>query len=53
MDIQNISNILVSKKILHQNNQSRHSSESGVERESSNQKGIEQPINTTTQTITL
>ena len=43
-----ISNRLVSK-ILHQNTQSRHSSDSEVESESSNQKGIEQPINTSTQ----
>ena len=48
MDTQNISNMLVLKKILHQNIQSRHSSESDIEWESSKHKGIERPINTTT-----
>ena len=40
-------------KILHQNTQSRHSSEAGVEWESSKQRGIEQSIYTTTQTQTF
>ena len=48
MDTQNISNMLVARNILHQNIQSIHSLEAGFEWESSNQKGIEQPINTTT-----
>ena len=40
-------------KIYHQSTQSRHSSETGIERESSKQWEIEQPIYTTTQKQTF
>ena len=40
-------------KIYHQSTQSRHSSEIGVEWESSKQWGIEEPIYTTTQKQTF